>query len=48
MNDDIKKEIDRLEDIQLDNCLNKRLASVDKAHKRLDKLKKLQERNKKK
>ena len=47
MNNDLQKEKDRIEDQQLQNFTEKRAASVKKLHDRLEKIKKLQERNKK-
>lgn len=45
--DDLKKEKERIEDAQLQNFTEKRAASVKKLHDRLEKIKKLQDRNKK-
>lgn len=46
--DDLQNEKNRLEDQQLNNFTEKRAASVKKLHDRLEKIKKLQDRNKKK
>lgn len=46
--DDLQEEKNRIEDAQLQNFTEKRAASVKKLHDRLEKIKKLEERNKKK
>jgi hypothetical protein len=46
--DDLQAEKNRIEDQQLQNFTEKRAASVQKLHRRLEKIKKLQERGNKK
>lgn len=48
MSDELNKEKNRIEDQQLENFTEKRAASVKKLHDRLLKIKKLQDREKKK